>query len=103
MPEESRSRDSWLFLAGSYARPGRSDEAAKAKAKLLDRFPNVSAERMLNEDHAFARRQEEDFFVETFRLLDLPVCLRPEEAKMPNLKARAECEAERARVTATRS
>jgi hypothetical protein len=40
-----------VFLAASYARLGRTEEAAEAKAKLLKAFPNVSAERVVNEDY----------------------------------------------------
>ena len=104
MPEESRSRDAWLFLAASHARLGHTREAGEMKAKLLAAFPTVSAERMLNEDYAFARKEDEDFFVDTFRVLDLPVCLRPEElTQMPGVKPLPECDAERAKATAVKS
>ena len=46
MPEEHRGATSWVMLAGSYGRLGRTEEAAEAKAKLLKAFPNVSAERV---------------------------------------------------------
>ena len=39
MPEEHGRRDSWVMLAGSYARLGRTEEAAEAKAKLLRPSP----------------------------------------------------------------
>jgi TolB-like protein/class 3 adenylate cyclase/tetratricopeptide (TPR) repeat protein len=99
MPEEQRSRDSWVFLAASYARLGRTEDAADAKAKLLNAFPNVSAERMINEDYVYARKEEEDFFVDSFRVAGLPVCMTPEEiAQLPAGKPRPECEAERAKA-----
>jgi hypothetical protein len=63
-------------------RLGRNEEAAAARADLLRLFPNISAERMLNEDYFFARAENEAHFVETFRLLDLPVCLSAEEVAM---------------------
>jgi TolB-like protein/class 3 adenylate cyclase/tetratricopeptide (TPR) repeat protein len=99
MPEEQRSRSSWVFLAVSYARLGRTQEAADARAKLLKAFPEVSAERMLNEDYVYARGEDQDLFVEGFRVAGLPVCMTADEiATFPALKPRPECEAERAKA-----
>jgi TolB-like protein/class 3 adenylate cyclase/tetratricopeptide (TPR) repeat protein len=104
MPEEHRSRDSWVFLAASYAQLGRPEEAAAAKAKLLKAFPNVSAERMINEDYVYARKEDEEFFVDSFRAAGLPVCMTPEEiAQLPAAKRRPECAAERAKAVAEKS
>ena len=104
MPEEQRSRDSWVFLTASYARLGRTGEAADAKAKLLKAFPNVSAERMINEDYVYARQEDNDFFVDGFRIAGLPVCLTKEEiAQFAAPKPRPECEAERAKAVAPKS
>jgi tetratricopeptide (TPR) repeat protein len=104
MPEEHRSRDSWVFLAASYARLGKAEDAAAAKAKLLEAFPNVSAERMINEDYVYARQEDTEFFVDSFRLAGLPVCMTPEEiGELPAAKPRPECEAERANAVAERS
>jgi tetratricopeptide (TPR) repeat protein len=104
MPEEHRGRDSWVMLAGSYARLGRTEEAAIAKAKLLEAFPNVSAERVINEDYVYALKEDEDFFVDGFRVAGLPVCMTLEEiAQFPDPKPRPECEAERAGGASRRS
>jgi TolB-like protein/class 3 adenylate cyclase/tetratricopeptide (TPR) repeat protein len=104
MPEEHRGRDSWVMLAGSYARLGRTEEAAHAKAKLLKAFPNVSAERVINEDYVYARKEDEDFFVDGFRVAGLPVCMTVEEiAQFPEAKPRLGCQAERAKALAARS
>ena len=104
MPEEHRSRDSWVFLAASHARLGRMEEAAQAKAKLLKAFPNVSAERMINEDYVYARQEDEDFFVDGFRAAGLPVCMTAEEiAEFPAVKPRPECKTERAKAVAAKS
>jgi TolB-like protein/class 3 adenylate cyclase/tetratricopeptide (TPR) repeat protein len=104
MPEEQRARSSWVFLAASYARLGRTEEAAEAKAKLLKAFPNVSAERVLNEDYVFARKQDDDLFVDGFRVAGLPVCMRAEEiAAFPAAKPLPQCQAERAKGIAERS
>lgn len=93
-----------VFLTASYARLGRTDETNLARAKLLKAFPNVSAERMLNEDYAFARKEDEDLFVDGFRVAGLPVCMTAEEiAKFPTLKPRPECQAERAKSVAVKS
>ena len=104
MPEEHRSRDSWVFLAASHARLGKMEEAAEAKTKLLKAFPNVSAERMINEDYVYARQEDEDFFVDSFRVAGLPVCMTVGEiAEFEVVKPRAECLAERARALAAKS
>jgi TolB-like protein/class 3 adenylate cyclase/tetratricopeptide (TPR) repeat protein len=99
MPEEHRGRSSWVFLAASYARLGRTEEAAEAKAKLLEAFPNVSAERVLNEDYVYARKEDEELFVDGFRVAGLPVCMTADEiAQFPAPTPRPECEAERAKA-----
>jgi hypothetical protein len=104
MPEDQRSRDSWVFLTASLARVGKKAETAAVKAKLLQAFPNVSAERMLNEDYAYARKEDEDFFVDGFRVAELPVCMTAEEvAQFPAPKLLPECQAERAKAVAERS
>jgi TolB-like protein/class 3 adenylate cyclase/tetratricopeptide (TPR) repeat protein len=99
MPEEQRQRSSWVFLTASYARLGRTEEAAEARAKLLKAFPNVSAERVINEDYVYARQKDEDFFVDSFRVAGLPVCMTAEEIEQfPAAKPRPECQAERAKA-----
>jgi adenylate cyclase len=99
MPEEQRQRASWVFLTASYARLGRMEEAADARAKLLKAFPNVSAEWVINEDYVYARQEDEDFFVDGFRIAGLPVCMTADEiAQFPTANPRAECEAERAKA-----
>jgi TolB-like protein/class 3 adenylate cyclase/tetratricopeptide (TPR) repeat protein len=104
MPEEHRSRDSWVFLAASYARLGRTEEVADAKAKLLKAFPNASAERMINEDYVYARKEDEEFFIESFRVAGLPVCMTADEiAEIPAAKPLPECQAERAKALAEKS
>ena len=91
-PLENRSRDSQLFFAASLKRLGRIDEATDARAELLRLYPSISAERMLNEDYAFRRPEEEAYFVDTFRLLELPVCLGAEEvAQLMRPKRLPEC------------
>jgi hypothetical protein len=104
MQEEHRSRDSWVFLTASYARLGRTEEAAVAKTKLLKAFPTVSAERMINEDYVFARQEDEDFFVDGSRVAGLPVCMTADDiAQFPAPKPRPECQAERAKAVAPKS
>ena len=34
---------------------------------------------MINEDYAYARKEDEDFFVDGFRVAGLPVCMTAEE------------------------
>jgi TolB-like protein/tetratricopeptide (TPR) repeat protein len=99
MPEEHRGRSSWFFLAASYARLGRTEEAAEARAKLLKAFPNMSAERVINEDYVYAREEDEDLFVDGFRVAGLPVCMTADEIEqIPGAKPRPECGAERAKA-----
>ena len=104
MPEDNRSRDSWVFLTASQSRLGRPQEADAARARLLQAFPDVSAERMLNEDYAFARKEDEDFFVDSFVVAGLPVCMTAEEiAQFPAPKPIPKCQAERAKAMAVKS
>jgi TolB-like protein/class 3 adenylate cyclase/Tfp pilus assembly protein PilF len=104
MPEKERSRDSWVFLTSSLARLGRTTEHTEAKAKTLRAFPTVSAERMLNEDYVFARKEDENRFVEDFTFADLPVCMSVDElATFPSPKRLPECDAERAKAALPKS
>lgn len=92
------------MLAGSYWHLDRPAEAASARTKLLAAFPNVSAERMLNEDYAFAREADEVFFADTFKLLELPACLSAAEVmQMGARHLLPACEQERARTAAVKS
>ncbi|MEK0083215.1 hypothetical protein [Benzoatithermus flavus] len=59
---------------------------------------------MLDEDYTFAREADEAFFVDTFKLLELPVCLSA--AEVTQMGARhllPACEQERARTAAVKS
>ena len=80
------------MLAASLAFLGRGEEAAVARAAFVGRFGEPSAELWLNRDYVVARQQERDLFVEAFRKLGLPVCLKPEEAaKLANPQRLPEC------------
>jgi len=104
VPEEKRTRGSWVLLAASEARLGRNEGAAGMRTKVLQAFPTVSAERMVNEDYVFARKEDEDFFIDSFRIAGLPVCMTAEEiAKFPAPKPRPECQAERAKAVAEKT
>jgi tetratricopeptide (TPR) repeat protein len=92
MPEDSRSRAARFILAASYAFLGRAREAEAAKAEFVARHGEPSVELWLNQGFIFARPQERDLFVEGFRKLGLPVCLKPEEAaKLTNPQRLPEC------------
>ena len=80
MPEDSRSRFARFVLAASYAFLGRAREAEATKAAFVAHHGEPSAELWMNQGFIFARQQERDLFVEAFRKLGLPVCLKPEEA-----------------------
>jgi adenylate cyclase len=104
VPEEQRTRGSWVLLAASQARLGSNEDAAVMRSKVLQSFPNVSAERMINEDYVFARKEDEDYFVDSFRIAGLPMCMTAAEiAQFPAPKPRPECQAERAKAVAEKS
>jgi hypothetical protein len=59
---------------------------------------------VLNEDYVFARKQDEDLFIDGFRVASLPVCMTAEEiAALPAAKPLPECQTERAKGIAERS
>jgi hypothetical protein len=59
---------------------------------------------MLNEDYTFARKEDEDLFVEGFEVAGLPVCLGAGElAAFPSPKRLSECDAERAKAAAPKT
>ena len=92
VPESSRSRWARLFLAASYAMLARAEEATVAKATLIAKHGERSAEQWLNEGAVFARSVEQDLFVAGFRKLGLPICAKPEElVNIPNPRRLPDC------------
>jgi TolB-like protein/class 3 adenylate cyclase/Tfp pilus assembly protein PilF len=92
IPENARGRGSRLFLCASYALLGQHDEAARARAELLAKYPSISAELMLNQDWAFARPQEENLFLDGFRAAGVPVCAQDVDlAKFAKPRRLPEC------------
>jgi TolB-like protein len=81
MGPENWGRTDFLEAAASYAYLGRTEEAADARARLLSQYPDLSAELLLNEGWAFARQEEQDFFVDAVRRAGLPVCATEERLK----------------------
>jgi TolB-like protein len=79
-PEEGRLSGQLFRFAAAHAFLGHAAEADRAKAALLERWPDINAQTYyaLN-DFYFARQQEEDLIFEAFRLLDLPMCATPEQ------------------------
>ena len=60
--------------------------------------------RSARERHVYARKEDEDLFVDSFRVAGLPVCMTTDEiANFPGAKPRAECEAQRARALTAKS
>jgi TolB-like protein/class 3 adenylate cyclase len=95
MPEDSRSLGSVFMLAASYAFLGRP-EAEEARDAFVAKYGNASAELWRNQGWVFARKQEQDLFIESFRKLRLPVCATEAQlAKFPDPKRLPECEAQR--------
>ncbi len=104
MPEESRARDTWLLLAASYQRVGKTAEAAAAKAKFRPEYPDGSAERMLNEDFPVPNQREQDLIIQAYKVLDLPICMSSaQSAELTGTKRLPDCDAERAREAAPKS
>jgi TolB-like protein/class 3 adenylate cyclase len=96
MPEDSRSQGSVFELAASYAFLGRA-EVKEARAVMVAKYGDASAELWLNQGWAFSRQQEQDLFIESFRKLGLPVCATEAQlAKIPDTKRLEQCEAQRA-------
>ncbi|MGK9168695.1 hypothetical protein KXR53_20445 [Inquilinus limosus] len=92
IPVDARGRGARLLLTLSYALLGRTSEAAKARADLLDHYPTMSAELLLNLDWAFARREEEELFLEGFRAAGLPICAADADlAGIPTARRLPEC------------
>src|SRR5215472_12987417 len=74
IPEDARVRGSRLLLAFSYALLGQHDDAERARAAVLARYPTISAEQMLNEGFIFTRPQEQKLFLDGFHATNLPLC-----------------------------
>jgi hypothetical protein len=92
IPENARSRGSRLFLAMGYAFLGRAAETEAARTAFVAKYPNASAELMLNQDWSFARPEEENLFVDGFHKGGLPLCATGEQlAKFPKPKRIPDC------------
>ncbi len=92
IPEDARSRGSRLYLTFSYALLGHREEAERARAELLAKYPTMSAELLLNTGWAFARPEDEMLFLDGFRATQLPVCGADADlAKMKNPRRLPEC------------
>ena len=92
IPEDARGRGARLLLTLSYALLDRASETAKARADLLDHYPAISAELLLNQDWAFARRQEEGLFLKGFRAAGVSLCaFNTDLADILNAKRLPEC------------
>jgi hypothetical protein len=92
IPHEARSRGSRLLLVLSYALLGNETEVVRARSQLLASHPTISAELLMNQEWAFARKQEEDLFLDGFRAANLPVCASDAElARFPKPKRLSEC------------
>jgi TolB-like protein/class 3 adenylate cyclase/tetratricopeptide (TPR) repeat protein len=78
MPEKTRGKWAWIFLAMSYAYLDRTNEAEAAKSAYITRYGETSIEQWLNEGLVYLRQQEQDVFVDGFRKLGLPVCAADE-------------------------
>jgi TolB-like protein/class 3 adenylate cyclase/tetratricopeptide (TPR) repeat protein len=81
-----------------YAQLGRESDAAAALSDLLQRNPEYSAERWLNDTGWFSRDVEQDLFLYSHEKAGLPICATEAQlAKYPDMKRLEQCEAERAK------
>jgi tetratricopeptide (TPR) repeat protein len=76
VPENRRTKGGRLFLAFSYALLGRKDEAERARAVVLAKYPTISAELLLNQGWVFTRLQEQKTFLDGFRAANIPLCAK---------------------------
>ena len=74
IPPESRSKGSRLFLTFSLALLGRKNDAERARAELLEAYPNISAELLLNQGWAFEREEDTKLFLDGFAAANVPIC-----------------------------
>lgn len=74
IPPESRSKGSRLFLTFSLAFLGRKNDAERARAELLEAYPNISAELLLNQGWAFEREEDTKLFLDGFAAANVPIC-----------------------------
>jgi TolB-like protein/class 3 adenylate cyclase len=94
IPEGSRSSLALLQLAASYAFLGHAEEATAVKAALLAKLPKITAQGYFADGWYFARKDEEDLFFDTFRVLKLPMCATSEQlASITSPKPLPECPA----------
>jgi TolB-like protein/class 3 adenylate cyclase len=97
MPEDSRSQGSVFELAASYAFLGRA-EVKEARAAMVAKYGDASAELWLNQGWVFGRQEERDLFIESFRKLGLPVCASEAQLeKYSDMKRLPQCDPESAR------
>jgi tetratricopeptide (TPR) repeat protein len=73
IPEDARSRGSRALLAFSYALLGRKDEAERARAELLAKYPKISAELLINQGWVYMR-PEEELLLDGFRTASVALC-----------------------------
>jgi tetratricopeptide (TPR) repeat protein len=101
-PDETMMPEHFISKAGSLAALGRAAEANSVVAKALARFPDISIEKLISRpDFADHERRR---YIETMSKAGFPACSKPEElAEFKKPIRLPECEAERAKMTATRS
>jgi hypothetical protein len=81
-----------------YAQLGREADAAAAVPDLLQRNPEYSAERWLNDTGWFSRDVEQNLFLDSNEKAGLPLCATEAQlAKYPDMKHLEQCEAQRAK------
>ncbi len=90
--------DMWDFVyrPAVYVELGRMADAAKAASDLLQRNPEYSAERWLNDTGKLARDIELHLFLDANRKAGLPICATEAQlAKSPDMTRLPQCEQQR--------
>ena len=92
-----------LFAAASYAQLGRAAELERWRARALENWPDYSFELGISEtgEWAPAAAAERKLWLESITKAGFPVCATPEQVARLSIKRLPECDAERAKQSAT--
>jgi adenylate cyclase len=92
IPEENRAFWDQVLRAASYAFLDRTEEAERARAKLVAKDGEQVLEIWVNNGQVYARTTEQDLLREAFRKLGFRICATDEELKkIDNPKRLPEC------------
>jgi tetratricopeptide (TPR) repeat protein len=103
VPRDAYNRIDHVFRAAALAALGRADEAHAAVAETLAHFPSVSVESFAVADPGWSEAERRRL-TETMRQAGFPLCATEQDLRdAAGPKRLPECEAERAKVAASKS